>query len=188
MIENYDYIDSLTSSEQWFDVKFDGVDNNRYSISSYGRMMDVYCIFKSSYSSTNGHDYDLISINGKLKLIPVEVLMLSTFYNLDIQTIYKNIKIIHKDGDLRNNNLSNLDIEKADECWSHISDEYFSKEDLKKLELRKIEIICETLVKNNMNINDTFEELKDSMRYLIPRFVTDICHKHSYTEISKLYF
>ena len=445
MIENYneneEYINVLASSEIWFDVKFDGVHNNRYSISTFGRLNDGCNIFKSSYSSTNGHDYDLISINGKLKLIPVEVLMVSTFYKLDIQTIYKDIKIIHKDDDLTNNSLSNLNIVKADECWhiidvynikadtyevsnfgrvrniktglvsqasidrtelgvkcyskisfirnngdkantvaqrlvaeyfvdgktnertmvnhidgnrqnnhymnlewvtpqnntqhavltglipvgekskaskhsdfvielvcrlllkydgdirkvkkelklialdisyrciqhvrlchsrtdisskyfnkerflnsgmryedrpvgedsstskisnaeahnicsllikhfgnalwvhrnlidddithislrtinhiknkecwSHISDEYFTKEYLKKLEIHKIEIICETLVKNNMDINNTYEELKDSMRYLITRFIADIRHKHTYTEISKLYF
>ena len=77
---------------------------------------------------------------------------------------------------------------KHKECWSWISDKYWSSDDLIKLHFEKIHIICKTLVSNSMDVNKTFEICGKQIPLLTKRFVQIIKYKESYKDISDKYF
>ena len=77
---------------------------------------------------------------------------------------------------------------KHKECWSWISDKYWSNNDLLELHIKKINLICETLVSNNMDVNKTLDKLSITIPYLTKRFIQIIKYKESYVDISDKYF
>ena len=69
------------------------------------------------YHSTNGYDYILIEkLDGVLTMYPLDQVVYNSFYP-DTQNIYEHFKCIHIDGNLRNNNLYNLELVEDIEEW-----------------------------------------------------------------------
>ena len=77
---------------------------------------------------------------------------------------------------------------KHKECWSWLSDEFWSKEDLLKLHIEKINIICKSLVLNRMDVNKTFDDLSSKIPFISKRFIQIIKYKEKYNDISDKYF
>ena len=77
---------------------------------------------------------------------------------------------------------------KNKECWSHISDLYFTKDYISQLKTRKIEVICETLTESEFNVDIAYCKLKRKMKYLTKRYVSDIKKGYTHRDISKKYF
>jgi hypothetical protein len=76
------------------------------------------------------------------------------------------------------------------ETWCEISDKYF-KEPFKWSfynSTENVDIICKTLVKNRMNINETLNDLIDIIPDITYSKILHIKYKHSYTDISDKYF
>jgi len=77
---------------------------------------------------------------------------------------------------------------KHKESWSHISDKYWSIDDLNRLAKIRIHIICKSLLKNNGNTQLVLNDLLDIMPDLTKRFVEIVRQKEMYAEISDEYF
>lgn len=77
---------------------------------------------------------------------------------------------------------------KHKECWSHISDQYWSCEDLNELQEIKIRTICEYLLTYNGDTHKTVEALQKIIPDINKRFVEIIKYKESYADISDEYF
>ena len=85
-------------------------------------------------------------------------------------------------------NLKMIQHIKHKECWSHISDKYWSSDYLHELELKKIHIICQTLVDTNGDVSATYNCLVDMIPDISKRFIQIIKYKEDWTEISDTYF
>ena len=73
------------------------------------------------YHSTNGYDYILLEkLDGILTMYPLDQVVYNSFYP-DTQNIYEHFKCIHIDGNLRNNNLYNLESVNDVEEWKVVT-------------------------------------------------------------------
>ena len=104
---------------------------DRYSVTNEGfiepaegsRLPPVYILH-----SSNGYDYALLkSLDGNSYFHPVDEIVVYTFNKkaILVNSVYDennnpHFKIIHIDGNLRNNNISNLKVEKDYEAWKPI--------------------------------------------------------------------
>lgn len=77
---------------------------------------------------------------------------------------------------------------KHKECWSHVSDIYWTKEDLHQLEIEKVHIICKSLVSNNGDLQKVYNKLRIKIPDLSLRFIKIIKYKECYKNISDEYF
>lgn len=77
---------------------------------------------------------------------------------------------------------------KHKECWSHISDKYWSQTDLSELNTLKIRKICESLLNNHGDVTMTYNDLISVIPDLTKRFIYIIKYKETYASISDEYF
>ena len=84
--------------------------------------------------------------------------------------------------------LKQIEHIKHKECWSWLSDQYWTIDDLNNLHITKIKMICQSICDNNGDVKQVVESLKDKIPYLSTRFVQIIKYKESYTNISDEYF
>ena len=109
----------------WTSVSYpDCLEPNRYIVSSNGKCYDISNkhIIDEVYHSSNGYDYiPLVMRNGKTQLFPVDGVVIKSFRNIHNNDNINNI--LHKDGDSRNNELSNLEFGTDEETWMFINEE-----------------------------------------------------------------
>ena len=119
-MDRTEYMDWLDSDERWVSVIHPKIKMNQYEISSHGRIRDIRGVYYPEYHSTNGYDYTLMSLQDEdgMRLFPVDILI-ATGFLLSISNIdaSKPIKVIHINGDLRNNHATNLQIVEDIEEW-----------------------------------------------------------------------
>lgn len=111
-----------TLNEEWITVIHPDIKPNEYEISSYGRIRDIRGTHKPEYHSTNGYDYTLMTLkdNKGVRLFPVDMLVASAFPSSNDIDNGKPLKVIHLDGNGRNNNVTNLKLVEDNEEWKTI--------------------------------------------------------------------
>lgn len=103
----------------------------------------------------------------------------------DCNNSYKYINKYYKRGII---SLKTINSIKYKDSWKHVSDKYFTKAYLQDLKNRKVQLICETLINNNFDVNRTLGNLKDKIPFINARFIRDIKNGHRYSDISNKYF
>lgn len=81
-----------------------------------------------------------------------------------------------------------IDRVKSKKQWCNISDKYFTRESIHQLRFDKIRMICESIVRNNGDINKTLTDMSDKIPFLTRSFIKNIRYKTQYSEISDEYF
>lgn len=114
-------------NEQWKPLSHNKIQDG-YCLSSYGRIRyednDPY---EPEYHSSNGYDYSLFGLcregNDIIQhqLFPIDDLIGMTFIPVPNELENKPIKIIHIDGDNRNNHISNLKWVEDIEEWKEVT-------------------------------------------------------------------
>lgn len=112
-----------------------------------------------------------------------EICRLFSIYQGRAESVYHKIKETYPDVTLKM--VQHI---KNKECWSHISDLYWSKEELVKLQEQKIRLICNHLLMNNGDTYKTLDSLKSIVPDITKRYIELIKYKESYTDISDEYF
>ena len=77
---------------------------------------------------------------------------------------------------------------KHKECWSHISDKYWTRSDLDYLNEIKVRMICECLIQHSGDTMNTLKSLEKIIPDITKRYVEIIKYKEDYAEISDEYF
>ena len=147
-----------------------------YQLSTLGRIrLNDSEPYEASYHSTNGYDFSMFILkpdetNGpvipKQRLYPIDDLLAMTFIQPSVDLVGKRVKVVHIDGDLRNNEVNNLRWDEDIEEWVKIN----------KLDPR---INPRYMVSNFGNIkntkNDTIMKFDDS-KYGYSRIVINHIH------------
>ena len=107
-------------------------DFHKYKISETADIMKDGEIINESdciYHSTNGHDYVLVeTVHGRFTMYPLDKVVYNSFYP-ETQNRWEHFRIIHIDGNLRNNNLDNLRAEEEFEEWKIVTHPDFPKDE-----------------------------------------------------------
>lgn len=110
----------ILNEKEWrrVDLYAPEVIENKYYISKYGEIYDGDKIYKPDYPSSNGYNYTtFMTKDGKHKLFPIDMLMVFAFDIVGIEFEGKHIRVEHKDGNTRNDYLSNLEVVEDVEIW-----------------------------------------------------------------------
>ena len=103
-----------------------------YQLSTFGRIrFNDYEPYEASYHSTNGYDFSMFVLkpnetNGlviisKQRLYPIDDLLAMTFIQPSVNLVSKRVKVVHIDGDLRNNEVNNLRWDEDIEEWKELT-------------------------------------------------------------------
>lgn len=88
--------------------------NEKCEIKRNGKLLKVDPFI---YHSTNGYDYIvLLKFNGKAILYPLDQVVYNSFHP-ETQEMFEQFKCIHMDGNLRNNDVTNLNVIEDIEEW-----------------------------------------------------------------------
>lgn len=102
---------------------------NQYEISDFGEVRELQGSTKSNtfkfeerfYHSANGYDFILLNMKNNLpRLFAIDALVAKTFVPIPKELIGKPLKIVHKDGDTRNNAVTNLEWQEFIEEWKDL--------------------------------------------------------------------
>lgn len=114
-----------------------------FMLSTYGRIKTKDTEpHEATYHSTNGYDFHPFllkptDINGpiipKIKMYSIDDLLAITFIPIPTELIEKRVKVVHVDGDTRNNRVDNLKWEEDIEEWKFLTQPQDIKQDVYKI-------------------------------------------------------
>lgn len=102
------------------------IDPDKYEISDLGDVRQLnkpgeqitFRMEERIYHSTNGYDFVLLTMKNRIpRLFAIDTLVAKTFIPIPKELVGKPLKIVHKDGDLKNCAASNLSWEEDVEEW-----------------------------------------------------------------------
>lgn len=102
------------------------IDPDKYEISDLGDVRQLnklgeqitFRMEERIYHSTNGYDFVLLTMKNRIpRLFAIDTLVAKTFIPIPKELVGKPLKIVHKDGDLKNCAASNLSWEEDVEIW-----------------------------------------------------------------------
>lgn len=103
----------MKKEERWEFVDIIGIEKLRYQVSTLGNVVDIVAQrnLDAAYDVKNGFaKVNLRTLRGNYKSFMIHLLVLQVFKPKQFKEAKKNkFQAIHKDGNIRNNELDNLD-------------------------------------------------------------------------------